>query len=102
MLVIKESVTNGYDIATDFVLHSECSIEIWDKHGKRVAEIDQSHTEKDGHVDQSLAAGQGALFWECFEIPNRVTQEGFKVEFISDNRRVYVPMAPTSGALARP
>jgi hypothetical protein len=102
VLVIKEWVTNAHDSPTDFVLQSECSIEIWDKNSNRVAEVDQSYTEKDGHVAQSLNPGQTALFWECFEISNRVAREGFKVEFISENNRVFVPLVPVSGALARP
>ena len=82
ILIIKEWVTNEQDSATDFTLQSECSIEIWDKNSNRVAEINQSYTEKDGHVAQSLNPGQIALFWECFEIPTRIAREGFKVEFI--------------------
>jgi hypothetical protein len=102
ILVIKEWVTNEHDSATDFVLQSECSIEIWDKNSNRVAEVDQSYTEKYGHVAQSLNPGQTALFWEGFEIPNKIGREGFKVEFIAENNRVFIPMVPVSGALARP
>src|SRR4030088_3332984 len=102
IFVIKEWLTNAHDSATDFVLQSECSIEIWDKNSNRVAEVDQLYTENDGHVAQSLNPGQTALFWECFEISNRVAREGFKVEFIAENNRVFVPLIPVSGALARP
>ena len=52
ILVVKEWVTNEHDSAKDLVLQSECSI--------------------------SLNPGQTALFWECFEIPNRIGREGFK------------------------
>ena len=35
IFVIKEWVANAHDSATDFVLQSECSIEIWDKNSNR-------------------------------------------------------------------
>jgi hypothetical protein len=100
ILLVKEWVTNVKGSATAFALQSECSIEIWDKNSNRVAEVDQPLTDKNGHVAQSLNQGQTALFWECFEVPEKVTREGFKVEFITEHDRVYVPMVPVSGALA--
>jgi hypothetical protein len=44
---------------------------------------------KGWHVAQSLNPGQTTLFWECFEISNRVAREGYKVEFITENNRVF-------------
>jgi len=102
ILLVKVWVTNQSDSIKDFSLQKELSIEIWDKNSNGVARINQAYTEKYGRVSQSLNPEQTAVFLACFEVSDRICREGFKVEFFTENERVFIPMVPVSGALARP
>jgi hypothetical protein len=102
ILVVKEWVTNQSDSVKDFVLQTELSIEIWDKNGNAVSKMNQPYTAKYGHISESLNPQQTAIFGECFEVPNRICRQGFKVEYFTGSQRVFIPMVPVSGALARP
>jgi hypothetical protein len=102
ILIVKVWITNQSDSIKDFILPDALSLEIWDRSGNETAKMNQAYTGKYGHISQSLNPEQTASFSAFFEVPDRICREGFKVEFFTENQRVFVPMIPISGALARP